>query len=94
MDHVTVPGLGDLSDRLCIIPFNIDGMTAEEAKNRYEKEYQIRICARNYDVYNKQILDALGMPYAARLYAARLSACHYNTPKEIDEFLKATASFA
>jgi len=89
MDHVTVPGLGDLSDRLCIIPFNIDGMTAEEAKNRYEKENQIRICARNYDAYNKQMLDALSMPYAARL-----SACHYNTPKEIDEFLKATASFA
>lgn len=89
MDHVKVPGLGDISKRLCIVPLNLRGMDAKEGVRRYGEEYGIRLCARVQDAYSKDILDAVGIPDAVRL-----SACHYNTLEEINAFLKVTASLA
>ena len=88
MDHVKFPQLGEISRRLCVVPFNLRGMNAKEGVGRYEANYGIRLCARVKDAYSKDILEAVGIPDAVRL-----SACHYNTPEEVDVFLKATASF-
>jgi selenocysteine lyase/cysteine desulfurase len=57
--------------------------------SRYNKEHGVRLAARIKDAYSSVALDALGWPDAVRL-----SACHYNTPEEIDLFLKATKALA
>ena len=87
MPHVQLPKLGDLSSRLCIVPFNIRDLEPAEAMKRYADEFGIRVCARVQDAYSKGILDALRLPHALRL-----SGCHYNSPEEVDAFLQATAS--
>ncbi len=89
MDHVKVPGLGDISKRHCVVPFNLKGIDAKKGVRRYGEEYGIRLCARVQDAYSKDILDAVGIPDAVRL-----SACHYNSLREINTFLKATAGMA
>jgi selenocysteine lyase/cysteine desulfurase len=87
LDHVTVCGMnGDTSNRLCIFLFRIDGMDSSQASERYNQEYGVRVSARVPDTYSVVPLKALGWPNAVRLCAA-----HYNTPEEIDTFLKATA---
>jgi selenocysteine lyase/cysteine desulfurase len=53
--------------------------------SRYSQEHGVRLAARIKDAYSSVSLDALGWPDAVRL-----SACHYNTPEEIDLFLEAT----
>jgi selenocysteine lyase/cysteine desulfurase len=85
MDHVVVPALGDISKRLCILPFNLKGLDARQGVKRYENEYGIRMCARVQDAYSKDILDAVGIPDAIRI-----SACHYNSLDEINAFLAVT----
>jgi len=89
MKHVNVPGLGDISKRLCIVPFKLKGTDAKEGIRRFGEEHGIRLCARVRDAYSTDILTAIGMPDAVRL-----SACHYNTVEELDEFLKVAASMA
>ena len=85
-EHVSVCGMsGDLGKRLCIFLFRLKGMDSSTAISRYNQEHGIRLAARVKDAYSSVSLDALGWPDAVRL-----SACHYNTPEEIDRFLKAT----
>jgi cysteine desulfurase/selenocysteine lyase len=87
LDHVTVCGMGtDISNRLCIFLFRIDGLGSSQASERYNHEFGVRVSARVPDTYSVVPLRALGWPDAVRLCAA-----HYNTPEEIDLFLKATA---
>ena len=87
LDHVTVCGMGgDTSNRLCIFLFRIDGLDSSLASDRYNQEYGVRVSARVPDTYSVVPLSALGWPDAVRLCAA-----HYNTPEEIDTFLKASA---
>ena len=62
-------------------------MDSSTAIGRYNQEHGVRLAARIKDPYSTVPLDALGWPDAVRL-----SAAHYNTPEEIDLFLKATAS--
>ncbi|MFQ6037589.1 MAG: aminotransferase class V-fold PLP-dependent enzyme [Candidatus Aminicenantales bacterium] len=89
-DHVTVCGMPeDIGNRLCIFLFRLEGMSAPEAVNRYNREHGIRLAARIRDAYSTVPLKALGWSDAVRL-----SACHYNTPEEIDLFLKATQALA
>jgi selenocysteine lyase/cysteine desulfurase len=89
-DHVTVCGMPkDLEDRLCIFLFRLKGMDSSTAMSRYNQEHGIRLAARIRDAYSSVPLDAMGWPDAVRL-----SACHYNTPEEIDQFLKATKALA
>ncbi|MDH5383970.1 MAG: hypothetical protein OEY18_04610, partial [Candidatus Aminicenantes bacterium] len=53
------------------------------------KEKQLRLHAPGQDPFFAAMLKQLGIQSFIRL-----SACHYNTPEEIEQFLKATASFA
>ena len=86
LNHVQVCGMkGGLNRRLCILLFQLNGMSATEAMNRYNQEYHIRLAARVRDSYSKYPLEGLGWEDAVRL-----SAAHYNTPEEVKAFLKAT----
>ena len=88
--HVSVCKMSkDLENRLCIFLFRLEGMDSSTAMSRYNNEHGVRLAARIRDAYSSVTLDALGWPDAVRL-----SACHYNTPEEIDLFLKATKSLA
>jgi selenocysteine lyase/cysteine desulfurase len=83
--NATVCGMPeDLSSRLCIFLFRLAGMDATTAMNRFNKEFGIRLAARIKDAYSTVPLEALNWPDGIRL-----SACHYNTPEEIDAVLKA-----
>lgn len=90
MRHVSICGhKGRAANRLCIVPFNLDSMTAQEGVACYGRNFGVRVSARIRDAYSTHVLDALGLPHVIRL-----SACHYNTPDEIDVFLEATAALA
>lgn len=85
-ERVTVCGMPkDLKNRLCIFLFRLEGMDSSTAISKYNQEHGIRLAARIRDAYSTVPLKALDWPDAVRL-----SACHYNTPQEIDLFLKAT----
>ncbi len=86
LNHVDVGGMPeDIGNRLCIFLFQLAGMDASTAIGRYNQEHAIRLAARVMDVYSAVPLKALGWESAVRL-----SGAHYNTPEEIDIFLKAT----
>ncbi len=88
--HVSVCRMSkDLENRLCIFLFRLEGMDSSTAMSRYNNEHGVRLAARIRDAYSSVALDALGWPDAVRL-----SACHYNTPEEIDLFLKATKALS
>jgi selenocysteine lyase/cysteine desulfurase len=90
LENVTVCGVrGGISNRLCIFLFRVDGLDSSEASRRYNQEYGVRVSARVPDAYSGVPLKALGWPDAVRLCAA-----HYNTPGEIDVFLRATRGIA
>jgi cysteine desulfurase/selenocysteine lyase len=87
LEHVTVCGMGTgTSNRLCIFLFRIDGLDSSRASERFNREFGVRVSARVPDTYSVVPLGALGWPNAVRLCAA-----HYNTPEEIDVFLKAAS---
>jgi selenocysteine lyase/cysteine desulfurase len=89
MRHVTVYGMGeDLSNRACLVGFNLEGIDSTRGCELY-KEKQLRLHAPGQDPFFAAMLKQLGISSFIRL-----SACHYNTPEEMEEFLKATASFS
>jgi selenocysteine lyase/cysteine desulfurase len=89
MKHVTVLGMSeDLSTRACLVGFNLDGIESSRGCELY-KEKQLRLHAPGQDPFFAAMLKQLGIQSFIRL-----SACHYNTPEEIEIFLKASASFA
>ncbi len=89
LKHVTVYGMGkDLLSRACLVGFNLEGIESTKGCGLY-KEKQLRLHAPGQDPFFAAMLKQLGISSFIRL-----SACHYNTPEEIEEFLKATASFA
>ncbi len=89
MKHVTVYGMGeDLSSRVCLVGFNLEGMESAKGCELY-KEKQLRLHAPGQDPFFAAMLKQLGIQSFIRL-----SACHYNAPEEIEQFLEATASFA
>ena len=86
MEHVTVCGMEpEIVDRMCIFLFRLEGMDSPTASERYNQNHHVRVSARVKDSYSTYPLEGLGWPDAVRL-----SAAHYNTPEEIDRFLKAT----
>jgi selenocysteine lyase/cysteine desulfurase len=90
LEHVDVGGMPeDLQNRLCIFLFQLAGMDASTAIGRYNQEHGVRLAARIMDPYSAVPLKALGWESGIRL-----SAAHYNTPEEIDIFLKATKALA
>ena len=70
---------------MCIFLFRLEGMDSSTASERYNQDHHVRVSARVKDSYSTYPLEGLGWPDAVRL-----SAAHYNTPEEIDRFLKAT----
>ncbi|NOR52491.1 MAG: aminotransferase class V-fold PLP-dependent enzyme [Candidatus Aminicenantes bacterium] len=89
MKHVTVYGMEeDLSSRACLVGFNLEGIESTKGCELY-REKQIRLHAPGQDPFFAAMLKQLGISSFIRL-----SACHYNTPEEIELFLKATESFA
>lgn len=89
MDHVTVYGMGDdLSKQSLLVSFNIKGHDSTDACEFY-KEHQLRLHAPGHDPFFADMLKQLGVSSIVRL-----SGSHYNTPEEIEIFLKATASLA
>jgi cysteine desulfurase/selenocysteine lyase len=89
MKHVTVYGMGeDLSSRACLVGFNLKGIESAKGCELY-KDKQLRLHAPGQDPFFAAMLKQLGISSFIRL-----SACHYNTPEEIELFLEATSSFA
>jgi selenocysteine lyase/cysteine desulfurase len=89
MKHVTVYGMReDLSSRACLVGFNLKGIESAKGCELYKDE-QLRLHAPGQDPFFAAMLKQLGISSFIRL-----SACHYNTPEEIELFLKATASFS
>ncbi len=87
MDHVTVYGMGDdLKKHSLLVSFNIDGYESADAC-KYYKDNQLRLHAPGHDPFFAAMLKQLGISSVVRL-----SGSHYNTPEEIEIFLKATAS--
>ncbi|MDR3560934.1 MAG: aminotransferase class V-fold PLP-dependent enzyme [Negativicutes bacterium] len=85
MSHVRTYGLPDDStSRSCLVAFSVDGLNTGDAVNRYVDQ-GVMLTDRKMDAYSKHMLDALG---AAGII--RMSAAHYTTPAEIDEFLRLT----
>ncbi len=88
MKHVTVYGMGeDLSSRACLVGFNLKGIESAKGCELYKGE-QLRLHAPGQDPFFAAMLKQLGISSFIRL-----SACHYNTPEEIELFLKATTNF-
>ena len=89
MAHVTLYGMGkDLSRQSLLVGFNLKGIESAVGCDLY-KAAQLRLHAPGHDPFFAAMLKQIGIPSFIRL-----SGCHYNTPEEILEFLKATASFA
>jgi selenocysteine lyase/cysteine desulfurase len=89
MKHVTAIGMGeDLSSRACLVGFNLEGIESAKGCELYKGE-RLRLHAPGQDPFFAAMLKQLGTSSFIRL-----SACHYNTPEEIELFLKATASFS
>lgn len=85
MDHVTVYGMGrDLTKHSLLVSFNVDGYESAEACKIY-KENMLRLHAPGHDPFFAAMLQQLGISSVVRL-----SGSHYNTPEEIEVFLKAT----
>ncbi len=88
MKHVTVYGTeADLSSRACLVGFNLEGIESTHGCELY-RDKQLRLHAPGQDPFFAAMLKQLGIQSFIRL-----SACHYNSPEEIELFLKATKSF-
>jgi selenocysteine lyase/cysteine desulfurase len=89
MDHVTTYGIGeDLPKQSLLVGFNLAGIEAVRGCAMY-KERQFRLHAPGHDAFFAAMLQQLGISSFIRL-----SGSHYNTPQEIECFLRATAAFA
>jgi selenocysteine lyase/cysteine desulfurase len=90
LNNVDVGGMPeDIGNRLCIFLFQLAGMDASTAIGHFNQKFGVRLAARIMDAYSAVPLQALGWESAVRL-----SGAHYNTPEEIDIFLKATKSLS
>lgn len=89
MEHVSLHGIGRSTDhRLCLALMNLDGMDSHQAVAFYN-DARVRVHNRTRDAYSRHTLDALGVNEGVRP-----SACHYNSPADIDRFLEVTESAA
>lgn len=87
MGHVSVYGIGsDLRRQSLLVGFNLAGIESTEACAMY-REAQVRLHAPGHDPFFAAMLEQLGVPSFIRL-----SGSHYNTPEEIERFLRVTAT--
>ncbi len=86
MKHVVTHGLeGQMVNRLCLVLFSLKGIDSQTGVELYNRE-RVRLHNRIKDAYSRHSLQALGLEEGIRL-----SACHYNSPEDIDRFLRVTA---
>ena len=89
LEHVTVYGMGDdLARQSLLVGFNLAGIEATDGCARY-RENQLRLHAPGHDPFFAAMLKQLGIDSFIRL-----SGSHYNSPQEIEHFLRVTASLA
>jgi cysteine desulfurase / selenocysteine lyase len=89
MEHVTVYGIGpDLWRQSLLVGFNLAGIESEKGCAMY-REAQLRLHAPGHDPFFAAMLEQLGISSFIRL-----SGSHYNTPEEIERFLRVTAALA
>lgn len=89
-----IPGVNlyaaeDLSERSCLLLFDIDGWDANDLVLEYCKR-GIHVRARHLDTYAVWALTGLGIDHPV----IRVSASHCTSPEEIKEFLLVTAQLA
>lgn len=84
IDGVTVYGeVEDLTIKDPAFLINVRGMSSAELVSALDS-HSIIVTNRVSDAYSRHTLHALGIEEGVRV-----SACHYNSPQEIDAFLKA-----
>ncbi|HEY3383568.1 MAG TPA: aminotransferase class V-fold PLP-dependent enzyme [Vicinamibacterales bacterium] len=85
--HVTVYGVGpDLWRQSLLVGFNLAGIESDRGCAMYQ-EAQLRLHAPGHDPFFAAMLQQLGIGSFIRL-----SGSHYNTPQEIERFLRVTAA--
>lgn len=88
MKHVTLYGVArDLSRQALLVGFNLAGTDAARGVDLY-RAAQVRLHGPGHDPFFAAMLKQLGISSFLRL-----SGSHYNSPAEIEQFLRATASF-
>jgi selenocysteine lyase/cysteine desulfurase len=81
---VTVyPGSVDLPRRQPVVAMNVAGRSSGQVV-KILSDRGIRVTSRQSDYYSRHTLQALGIEECVRV-----SLAHYNTPEEVDVFLKA-----
>ena len=89
MKHVTLYGVGrDLDRQALLVGFNLAGLDAPRGVALY-RAAQLRLHGPGHDPFFAAMLKQIGISSFLRL-----SGSHYNSPAEIEQFLRATASFA
>ena len=89
MKHVYHYGIGeDLTRQTCLVGFNLEGLESTKACEMYRNE-MLRLHAPGHDPFFAAMLKQIGLKSFIRL-----SAAHYNTPEEIELFLKTTEKFS
>ncbi|HSK11400.1 MAG TPA: aminotransferase class V-fold PLP-dependent enzyme, partial [Vicinamibacterales bacterium] len=89
MKHLTLYGIGsDLARQALLVGFNIQGIEPVAGCELY-RAAQLRLHGPGHDPFFAAMLKELGISGFLRL-----SGSHYNTPAEIEQFLKATERIA
>ncbi len=76
----------DITHRVCLALFNVDGVNVYQGVEHFRR-CGVRIHRRVSDVFSMAALKGLGVTEGMRA-----SACHYNTPQDIDAFVQAVAA--
>lgn len=89
INGVTVVGeVEDLTIKDPAFLINVEGMNSAELVSALDS-HSIVVTNRTSDAYSRHTLHALGIEEGVRV-----SACHYNSPQEVDAFLKALLEIA
>lgn len=85
MEHIVIYAIPEnLENRICLVPFKIQNEETEFTLANY-KQQGIALAEKQADAYSEHILSGLKTNSVIRF-----SGAHYNTPKEVDEFLRIT----
>ena len=89
MDETTIFFVDDLTKRDAILPMLIRGIEPTEAVKKYI-DNGIYVYHRSMsNKMSRRVLEGAGIPSVVRV-----SPMHYNTPEEVDEFLRVTEKIA
>lgn len=87
MQHVTTYAIPEsLESRICLVAFKVKDENTDITLEKY-KQHKITLTEKKADAYSGHILSGLNTDSIIRF-----SGAHYNTPQEVDEFLRVTAN--